>query len=356
MSTLRPAILAIGLLLALAPARLAAQKPLESLWYTVDSEESIQGFIRNADMVSIVAPQSYRMDEHGTLWGDVDPRLVKVAREKGVKIVPLIVNPGFDQPMFHALLNNPVARAKAVANIQALCRDRDYDGIQFDFENIHINDRDAFTAFYRETAKALHDVGCTISVAAVPRDSDYPGENAYHKWMFEYWRGAYDYKALADAGDFISIMTYDQHTRRTPPGPVAGLAWMERVVKFLLDQGVPASKISLGIPAYSVYWYPTYDERNGGRQWGSGVSYASAIGLLEAAGVTPVMDDRNKTFFGIWENNGVHEYVYLENAETFRHKLDLARKYDLRGFSVWRLGQEDPAVWDLLRGQRIAGR
>ena len=146
MSTLRPAILAIGLLLALAPARLAAQKPLESLWYTVDSEESIQGFIRNADMVSIVAPQSYRMDEHGTHWGDVDPRMVKVAREKGVKIVPLIVNPGFDQPMFHALLNNPVARAKAVANIQALCRDRDYDGIQFDFENIHINDRDAFTA------------------------------------------------------------------------------------------------------------------------------------------------------------------------------------------------------------------
>ena len=29
----------------------------------------------------------------------------------------------------------------------ALCRDNQFDGIQFDFENVHVSDKDAFTAF-----------------------------------------------------------------------------------------------------------------------------------------------------------------------------------------------------------------
>ena len=40
----------------------------------------------------------------------------------------------------------------------------------------------------------------------------------------------YDYKALADAMDFISYMTYAQHTGGSTPGPVAGYAWMEEAL------------------------------------------------------------------------------------------------------------------------------
>lgn len=346
----RPARLLLLLLAALLPAGPgAAQQRPEALWYVTADEDGVQSFLAHAGQVSVVAPQSLRMDSLGVVWGSVDPRIVAAARAKGVKVVPLVVNPGFDQPTIHRVLVSPELRARAARNLAALCRAERYDGIQFDFENVSVSDRDLFTAFYRETAEALHAVGCTISAAVVPRTGDYPGPTSYHVWMYENWRGAYDYRALAEAGDFLSLMTYDQHTRRTPPGPVAGLPWMERVIRYVLDQGVPPEKLSVGIPSYSDRWFPAYDPQGGARVSGSGISYAQAVGLLAQSGATPVWDDRQKVAHAVWENDGINEYLYLEDARSFAAKLALVPKYRLRGYSVWVLGMEDPRVWEAVR-------
>src|SRR5690606_21600398 len=113
------------------------------------------------------------------------------------------------------------------ASLAELCRRHEYDGIQVDFENLSINDRDAFTRFYRELAGALEPTTCGLSIAVVHRPDELPGPTMYHKWLFDSWRGGYDLAALGEIGDFISIMSYSQHTRRTPPGPQAGAPWVE---------------------------------------------------------------------------------------------------------------------------------
>jgi len=331
-----------------------AQRGGEALWYLTSREESVQHFLANIDQISIVAPQTFSMDSNGVVWGSVDARVTAAAKAHGVKVIPLIVNAGFDQPLFHKFLATPAARARGVASIAALCGDNGYAGIQFDFENVHVIDRDPFSDFYRETADALHRVGCSLSVAVVPRTSDFPGPTSYHKWIYDYWRGAYDYKALADAGDFVSLMTYDQHTGHTPPGPVAGVPWMGKVVEYLLREGVPAQKISLGIPSYSDWWFPTYDAKSGAVVGGQEVPYTTAAGVLARAGVTPTWDDRQKVSYAFFENDGVNEFVFLEDARSFGEKLALIPKYGLRGYSVWVLGSEDPAVWPLIRSR--AGR
>lgn len=345
-------MLLVVLALLAATRGLRAQRPLESLWYLVDNEESIQSFLAHADHISVVAPQTYTMDEHGIVWGGVDARVLDTARAKGIRVMPLVLQPGFDQPMFQKLLRDPEARRRGVENLARLCRENGFWGIQFDFENIHVTDRERFTEFYREAADALHGVGCTISVAVVPRTGEFPGETSYHKWIFEYWRGAYDYRALAEAGDFLSLMTYDQHTHRTPPGPIAGLPWVERALEYVLSVGVPPAKISLGIPAYSGFWQPSYDPQYGARTWGRGLGYVQARGLLEEHDVKPLWDEGQKVFYAFWENDGLNEFVFLEDAESFRHKLEVARRRGLRGFSVWRLGHEDPSVWELLARER----
>lgn len=346
---------ALGVVLGVAAGRAAAQGGGEALWYLTSREESVQSFLAHADRISVVAPQTYSMDSSGIVWGSVDPRVIATAKARGVKVIPLVVNPGFDQPSFHRFLVSAEARARGVANIAALCKDNGFAGIQFDFENVHVTDRDRFTAFYRETAEALHGVGCSLSAAVVPRTSDFPGPTSYHKWIYDYWRGAYDYKALADAGDFLSLMTYDQHTRRTPPGPVAGVPWTSQVVEFLLKSGVPANKISLGIPSYSDWWYPNYDpQRSVASVAGQQVGYAQAVGVLARAGVKPVWDDRQKVGYAFWENDGINEFLFLEDARSFAAKAALVPKYGLRGYSVWVLGSEDPAVWnDVRRRQAV---
>jgi spore germination protein YaaH len=336
---------AFALVTLLSVPALRAQAP-ERLWYATNDERSVQSFLAHADRISVVAPQSFSMDSIGLIWGQVDPRMVATARAKGVKLIPLIVNPGFDQSIFHRVLVTPESRRRAVRNITALCRDNKFDGIQFDFENVRVTDRDAFTSFSREVADSLHGVGCSLSAAVVPRASDYPGPTPYHKWIYDNWRGAYDYKALADVMDFLSLMTYSQHTRRTPPGPVAGYPWMEDVVKYVLGLGVPASKISLGLPSYSAWWYPTYDAQGGAHMAGGGLTYEAAIGILARNRVTPVWDDRQKEAYAFWQNDGINEFLFLEDARSFAARQTLVSQYKLRGYSVWVLGFEDPKVWN----------
>jgi spore germination protein YaaH len=314
---------------------------------------SRHSFLAHADQISIVSPQVFAFDRSGAIHGKVDTAIVARAREAGVKLVPLVMNPGFDQPIMHRILTVPGPRHTAVRAITALCRDHRFAGIQFDIENVNVKDKDAFTSFSREVADSLHGVGCTLSAAVVPRLSEDPGPTSYHKWIFENWRGVYDYKALADVMDFLSYMTYAQHTGNSPSGPVAGYRWTEDCLKYILSLGVPPGKISLGLASYSDHWYPSYDTVSGPRMRGGDVSYEKAMSILRERNVTPVWDDQAKALRAEWSEAGVYESAWIEDARAFMAKLELVKKYNLRGYSVWVLGTEDPKTWDALRAAGV---
>jgi spore germination protein YaaH len=335
------------LLASLLTARGLPAQQLEALWYSTGAPQSTESFLAHADRVSIVSPQVFSFDKEGAIHGHLDRRLVDTARAKGVKLVPLVVNPGFSQPLIHRILNVAPVRQRAIESLVALCRDQHLDGIQFDIENVNVVDKAAFTSFVRDAAARLHAANCSVSAAVVPRTGENPGPSAYHKWIFENWRGAYDYKALAESLDFLSYMTYAQHTGGTPPGPVAGYPWMEECLQYVLSLGVPPSKISLGIPSYSDHWFASYDSANGARSKASDSEFSKIDSLLRTFQVTPVWDDREKSSYAFWSNAGVFEHVWIEDARAFAAKLELVRKYKLRGYSVWVLGAEDPRVWEL---------
>jgi spore germination protein YaaH len=321
---------------------------LESLWY-LRGEESILAFLAHADQISIVSPQVFVMDSTGVIRGSVDPRVVSAARARGVKLIPLVMNPGFDQPSIHRVLTDPGARAQALRSLAELCRVNRFDGLQFDFENFHVSDRDAFTSFTRAAVDSVHRAGCSLSAAVVPRTGDDPGGNSYDRWIYDNWRGGFDYKALADTLDFISYMTYAQHTGGSSPGPVAGYPWMLASLDYVLKQGVPPGKISLGLAGYSDWWYPAYDEKNGARLRGSDIPYTRGLELLAEAGLTATWDTLQRAPYAMWEVHGVFQHLWLEDARAFMAKRKLAVERGLRGYSVWLLGSEDPAVWAALR-------
>jgi spore germination protein YaaH len=321
---------------------------LESVWYA-RGEASTQSFLAHAGQISIVSPQVFALDSNGVITGSIDPRIIAAAHEHHVKLVPLVMNPGFDQPSIHRVLTNPDARAAALHSLAELCRNQHLDGIQFDIENVHVRDKDALTAFVRTSVDSVHHAGCTLSAAVVPRTSEDPGPTSYHKWIYDNWRAAYDYKALADTLDFISYMTYAQHTGGSPAGPVAGFPWMEESLRYVLSLGVAPSKISLGIPGYSDWWYPAYDSIHGSRMRGDDISYDRAQGILAKSRIVATWDATQKALFAAWSEHDVYQYVWMEDRRAFLTKLSLVTKYHLRGYSVWVLGSEDPATWSALR-------
>ena len=334
--------------LLILPVRLESQVP-ESIWYIRNNAEGIRSFEAHAAKIGIIAPQVYSVDSMGDIRGGTDPRIIDIARRNNVKVMPLVMNPGFDLAILHRVMTNTAARARTASEMARICRSERVYGLQLDFENIHVGDRDAFTVFAREFADSVRKAGCGISAAVVPRTSDSRGVLPYHNWMYDYWRGAYDFKALAESLDFISYMTYAQHAGGSTPGPVAGWPWMVASLDYVLKLGVPPNKISLGIPAYSDYWFPHYNPRTGdARTRGDDIGYTDLMKIIAAGGGKPVWHDEQKAWYSMWERHGVFEHAWLEDARAFREKLALVGQHKLRGYSVWLLGLEDPATWDVV--------
>jgi spore germination protein len=354
MSALRSA--SVFALLMVLPLPVLAQRSIERLFYYTDNEAAWESLQRNIAEISIVAPGRYSVDEDGIIWGDVDARVLRLARQHEVPVMPLVVNPGFNQEMLHRFLVNDDARGRAVASLVELCRRHGYAGIQVDFENLSINDRDAFTRFYRELATALHRDGYMISAAVVHRPDELAGPSQYHKWLFANWRAGYDLAAIGEVSDFVSLMSYNQHTRRTPPGPQHGMPWIREVVEYTLRH-VPANKVSMGIITNSMHWYTSQEDRitpELARSYSAVLGHGRAVGLAERYGGTWRWDEEQQNAFTYFANGGTFEWIFLEDARSFAPRLALVDEYNLRGFSVWVIGSEDPEIWTLLR--RRGGR
>ena len=327
--------------------RIAGAQGAERLFYYVDREDSYRSFVAHVDQITVLGPQVYTVDSLGLVYGQLDRRVLNLAKARGVKVMPLVVNEGFNQPALRRLLADTAARARAIASLVELCRRNGYWGMQFDIENINIQDRDRFTAWFSDAARALHGAGFTVSAAIVHQTDDLPGPTGYHRFLADSWR-TFDLAALGKAADFLSVMSYDQHTRRTPPGPVAGLPWVRSVTEYFLRY-VPAEKLSLGIPLYGDYWSARPDptpERV--RTSANSVSWSWGSGLAERNGATIKWDDTQQVPYASFEVGGTFEWLFLENARSFSAKLALMREKKLRGFSAWVVGPEDPDIWKVL--------
>jgi spore germination protein YaaH len=330
-----------------------AQTKSENLFYMVNTPESFESFRANVSQISIVCPQTFLVSKEGTLSGFVDPRVLELAKANNVKVMPLIVNSGFEQKLLHDIVSNPVARKRSIEMMLEYAKKYDLDGWQFDLEGLSIRDNADFTLYFKETAEALHKAKLQLSAALVHATENVGGPSAYHSFLYENWRAGYDFKQLSEIGDFISIMTYDQHTRRTPPGPVASPEWMEKVIKYLLSEGVKPEKLSMGIPNYSVHWFTDYNAERGGFANGRSAKYPLVMHLLGQNNAKKMWHEKAQVNWAMWDNDGVFEYMFIEDAQSLKPKLDLLKKYKLRGISVWVLGGEDPAGWDVLRQETV---
>lgn len=341
-------ILSIVTLGATSPVS-AREYKSENLFYLTGSPRSYQSFVKHADQISIVCPASYHFDKYGVIAGLIDPRVLKISREKGIKVMPLVAMGGHED--IHELVTNPTSRLEAIHLMLFYGHQFGYYGWQFDVEGILLPDRASYTSFYEQAADSLHAHGFKISMAIVKSVQPAPetGNASFQRYLYENWRGAYDIPAIAKAGDFISVMTYDQHTSLTPPGPVAGLPWMERIIKYLLKSGVPADKISLGIPTYSDYWFPVWNKREGARSTRAELSYQDARSLLAEFGAKERWMKDQQVNYAYWEEGGIFNWLFMEDARSFAPKVELVKKYHLLGMSVWLLGLEDPATWGVLR-------
>lgn len=321
---------------ALCPAA-AGRLPMAHFYY-VNEPSSFESLQSHAGRIDLVSPQWLGVDGSGRLESTVDPAVVRWAAERRIRLMPLLVNRGFHPSAARALIERQSQVLGSVLETAAANR---FHGIQLDVENVPEEDRGRYADLVRAFAKQLHKRRMKLSVAVpaplgpvwIPAP---PGGPSLWLWPPNEHALGFDYEAIGKAADFVSLMTYDQHASPEDPGAVAGLPWVEACVRKALEW-IPARKLMLGLPLYYRQWT--------GKSVAEG-PYGEAREAAERRGATIEMDvvEREKTYrFREDDADGV---VWLQDRETLRERAELVKKHGLAGFSAWRLGQEDPAIWD----------
>ena len=328
-----------------------------ALLYMTNGPDSIRSFLAHSAKIGLLVPTWYRVDENGLVTGAPNPLVLKTAQSEGLPVMPIVSLVGMAR--FHALAGSVEAQERMNEALVREARLHGYTGFQFDFENLSYLDRDGLTVLVARSAGALHKAGLKLSIATVPNAPGYPGAGGFSKWIYSDWRGAYDLGALAKYVDLVCLMTYDQHTQWTTPGPVAGWQWTIENLDYAL-KFVPQAKLSLGIPLYGYHWYtgaPTLDKASGQERpdvTADSISAPNAELLAREYGGRIEWDAGDRSSFFYFYRDQMREWVFFTDLRTFRERYRLAEKRGLAGFCAWVLGMEDPRIWSILpdRGTR----
>ena len=337
-------MLAMGMALGAlaAPRNVRAADAPQALFYYVSSDDGWDSLSRHAGRISIVAPQSFIVDEKGQISGTVEERVRSLAAERRIELMPLLMNATADAT--HALLTDQDRQRQVIAETVRLCQASGCAGLQVDIESVLPADGDAYASFVRQAADAFHAQHLRLSVAVGS-----PLFNASPKERYAAIFGGFAVEAsplplekIAPYVDFVTLMTYGQYGRGTEPGPVAGQPWVEQSVRYVL-QRVPPQKLSLGVGLWAQRWC--------NQQFTHG-RYVELATPDRAAWRNPRWDKTQHAPFFEYDDRGCHTVVWFENRRSLKEKFKLVSRYRLLGFSAWRLGQEDPEIWNELRDRK----
>lgn len=287
-----------------------------------------------------------------TIGGEIGP----LAQVGDYVVIPTLenrVHGVIRDDLTHNILVNEDLRQNHVQEIVALVVENDYAGIRIDYAGIGLSLREDFTAFITELADQLHAEEKLLAVRVKT-----PMQIAEDRWD----TGGYDWETLGRVVDGFQLPVL--------PLPQAYLSGgqMEAVLNYALGV-VDRYKVRLILSAQAR-------DRVGDQE--ASLSYEEALGLLGSQialpseevtpGQTLTMELSSLRDWGMQYLEGAHTYlfthqdekgehtIFLENAESIAHKLELARAFNLQGVIVKGLLDEgsDERVWEALSQYAVA--
>ncbi|WP_438448477.1 glycosyl hydrolase family 18 protein [Gorillibacterium sp. sgz5001074] len=289
--------------------------------------------------LNVISPQWFIVnDAEGNVKHTADAGFVSWANSQNLQVWALFSN-GFDPKRTNEFLATYDKRMKIIKQIVSYAKLYRLQGINIDFENVYLKDKAVFVQFVRELAPFLHEQGVVVSVDVTVKD----GSETYSLFL--------DRKALAESVDYMMVMTYDEHwATSSKAGSVASLPWVEKgIVQIMKEDGVPPSKLLLGVPFYTRIWTETVKD-------GKTSVTSKAVGmdavekLLKEKKLTPALDPASgQNYVEYKENDQTTVKIWIEDEMSMKKRADLVKTYDLAGIASWSRGMEKPEIWDTIR-------
>jgi len=210
---------------------------------------------------------------------------------------------------------------EVASSVAREAREHRYSGLVVDFEGLERGDVESLVTVVREINTAAKRAGVRRVAIAVPAIDT----------------AAYPARRLLEAADLVLVMLYDQHWSTSPPGAISDPAWARQALALRVAEA-GAERLVAGFPTYGYRWVAGQPTEL--------LSFADAQRITLGAGTPLRRDAATKTLTaskpGSWE-------LWVTDAALLRGLLNDAAAVGVRRAALWRLGQEDPTLWQVLR-------
>ncbi|WP_156324355.1 polysaccharide deacetylase family protein [Bacillus sp. FJAT-27251] len=304
-------------------AQLQEQQEVYAFYVDWD-ENSKTSFNKNKDSISTLIPEWLQLTSNLDLMTRIDQSIVEEAKAHNIKILPLVnnvVNDQWDGDALHRLFTEPGAQEKFINSMLTYVQRNDFDGINIDFEEIQPRDRDHFTQFMEKVYQAFHPKGLMVTVDVPPNNS------------------SFDYAALAASADRMMVMLYDEHHAQSKPGPIASIEWATHSFREL---SIPPEKLIISLGSYG------YDWEEGSSQPAKPITFQEVMNLGTGTDLQIYWSKQAGNPYLRYKKNEKNHTIWFLDAATFYNQMKLAIGSGSNGIALWRLGSEDPAIWNYI--------
>ncbi|WP_053220219.1 glycosyl hydrolase family 18 protein [Virgibacillus senegalensis] len=255
------------------------------------------------------------------------------------RIEPLMVVSNYEEGSFSPELAGNVLkteqRSVLITHIIRVMREKGYKGVSLDFEFIPPASRKDFTAFVQELKAAMGDLLLHVNVFSKTEDApDNP------------LSGAFDYQAIGESADLVTVLTYDYGYAAGQPDPIAPINWMEDIVRYATSL-IPSPKLTIAIALFGYDWPGTNQQDTDGMAIALSARNAQQQALDNYAVIQ--YDQEAQAPFYTYSGNGNRRTVWFEDIRSLSAKYRLMEAYQLGGAAYWRLGYAFPQNWAYLR-------
>ena len=279
-------------------------------------------------------PFAYSMQEDGSLNTLDDTDMIQAAEAE--RVVPVLCLTNFSSTetgsqLAHTVLASSEIQETMLTNIINVMKEKGYQGINIDFENVLPEDRENYNQFLQRTVDRLHPEGYFVSTALAPKVSAEQQGLLYE---------AHDYEAHGRIADFVVLMTYEWGYRFGTPQAISPLNQIKRVLDYAVTV-IPRDKIMFGFQIYARDWLLPHVQGQEAETFSQQEAIRRALEFGAAIQYDTVAQS---PFFRYTDNEGrIHE-VWFEDARSAQAKFDMVKDYHLRGISYWVLGYPFPKI------------
>ena len=321
-------------------SRSTAQKPVIDVnAYTINAGETGAREIQEVGRyLTYWMPFVYSVKEDGTLTTLDDEEMLRSAFAE--QIVPIMAITNFSatetgSDLAHTVLSSSELQETTITNILAVMKEKGYQGLNIDFENVYPADREHYNQFLQLAVDRLHPLGYSVSSALAPKTSSEQKGLLYE---------AHDYEAHGRIVDFVVLMTYEWGYRKGPAQAISPINQIKKVLDYAVTV-IPRDKILFGFQIYARDWLLPFVQGSEAETFSAQEAVRRAIQNQVAI----QYDTKAQApFFRYADEQGRTHEVWFEDARSAQAKFNMVKDYKLRGISYWVLGYPFPQNWLLL--------